>query len=151
MAGKSVWYTDCDNIEKELHTTWNTINSIKWQNLSKEEFVKLGAKHFSSLWQIHPFREGNTRTIALLLAFFTEHYGYYFDQELLAQTSGYFRDSLVMASLDKFSEYEYLERILNDAISTEPVDTSEENLYTEKSKSRKNVKFILPLPLEKTV
>lgn len=43
------------------------------------------------------------------------------DQELLAASSGYVRDSLVMASLDQFSEYEHLEQILLDAVCDEPI------------------------------
>ena len=136
LAGKSVWYTNCDNVEKELNNAWKEINKIKWRDLSKDEFVKLIARHFSTLWQIHPFREGNTRTVVMLMTFFVENYGYYFDQELIAQSSGYFRDALVMASLDKFSEYEHLEKILNDAICTEPIEDSEEIEVTENKKEK---------------
>ena len=142
LAGRSVWYTDCDNIEKELNITLKEINRIKWQDYSKEEFVELIAKHFSTLWQIHPFREGNTRTIVMLMTFFVEHYGYYFDQDLIAQSVGYFRDALVMASLDQFSEYEYLEKILNDAICTEPINNSEcENVNSGRNEKYEKYKY----------
>ena len=53
------------------------------------------------------------------------NHGYYMDQELMAQSSGYVRDSFVMASLDQFSEYEHLEKILRDAICDEPVKYDE--------------------------
>ena len=66
--------------------------------------------------------EGNTRTVVMLLTFFVEHYGYHMDQELLAESAGYVRDAFVMASLDQFSEYEHLERILLDAVCTDSVD-----------------------------
>ena len=46
-------------------------------------------------------------------------------QELMAQSSGYVRDSFVMASLDQFSEYEHLEKILLDTICDEPVKYDE--------------------------
>lgn len=76
----------------------------------------------------------------MLMTFFVEHYGYYFDQELIAQSSGYFRDALVMASLAKFSEYEHLEKILNDAICTEPIDYSDDT-ELENAKSSKYEKY----------
>jgi len=44
------------------------------------------------------------------------------DQELLAESAGYVRDSFVMASLDQFSEYEHLERILMDAVCADPIE-----------------------------
>ena len=58
----------------------------------------------------------------MLLTFFVEHYGYHMDQDLLAESAGYVRDAFVMASLDQFSEYEHLERILLDAVCADPVD-----------------------------
>lgn len=140
LAGKSVWYSNCDNVERELNNAWKEINKIKWRDLSKDEFVKLIARHFSTLWQIHPFREGNTRTVVMLMMFFVEHYGYYFDQELITQSSGYFRNALVMASLDEFSEYEHLEKILNDAICTEPIEDSEE-IDVAKNKNEKYERY----------
>ena len=50
------------------------------------------------------------------------------DQELMAASAGYVRDSFVMASLDQFSEFEHLERILLDAVCDEPIDYSAESL-----------------------
>lgn len=141
LVGKSVWYSNCDNIEKELNLEWEKIHSIKWQDYSKDEFVELVSKHFSTLWQIHPFREGNTRTIVMLMTFFVEHHGYYFDQDLIAQSSGYFRDALVMASLDQFSEYEYLEKILGAAICTGPIDDSDDELSITIDKQEKYSKY----------
>ena len=70
---------------------------------------------------IPPFQEGNTRTIVMLMTFFVEHHGYYFDQELLAESAGYVRNAFVLASLGEHSEYEHLEKILKDAICIEPI------------------------------
>ena len=56
------------------------------------------------------------------MTFFVEYHGFYFDQELLAASAGYVRDAFVLASFDKYSEYEHLERILYDAISSEPIE-----------------------------
>lgn len=58
----------------------------------------------------------------MMMTFFIEHYGYCFDQNLIAESAGYVRDSFVLASLGEHSEYEHLEKILLDAICTEPVD-----------------------------
>ena len=90
--------------------------------MPREAFVSAAVRCFAKIWQIHPFREGNTRTVVMLLTFFVEHYGYHMDQELLAESAGYVRDAFVMACLDQFSEYEHLERILLDAVCTDPVD-----------------------------
>lgn len=125
LAGVSVWYSNCDDIERDLNKAWKAISKVEWDKLSRKDFVKEITHKFPPLWQAHPFREGNTRTIVLLMTFFVEYYGYYFDQELMAESAGYVRNAFVLASLDKYSEFEHLERILNDAICTEPIEYDE--------------------------
>ena len=66
----------------------------------------------------------------MMMTFFVEYHGYFMDQELMAASAGYVRDSFVMASLDQFSEFEHLERILLDAVCDEPIDYSEESPQT---------------------
>lgn len=79
LAGQSVWYSDCVNIETDLDNAWNNINKIEWGTLSREDFAKQIARLFPALWQVHPFREGNTRTTVMMMTFFIERCGYYFD------------------------------------------------------------------------
>lgn len=122
LSGQSFWYSDRVNIESDLNNAWKNINKIKWNKLSRENFARQIARLFPALWQVHPFREGNTRTTVMMMTFFIEHYGYYFDQILMAESAGYVRDSFVLASLGEYSEYEYLEKILLDAICVESID-----------------------------
>jgi cell filamentation protein len=61
LAGKSVWYSDCDNIHTDLEKAWMNINSVNWRSLTRQEFVKKIARLFPAIWQVHPFREGNGR------------------------------------------------------------------------------------------
>ena len=91
---------------------------------------------FPKLWQVHPFREGNTRTTVMMMTFFVEYHGYFFDQNLMAESAGYVRDSFVMASLGENSDYEYLEKILLDAICTEPVDYADTDKATNINKEK---------------
>lgn len=58
----------------------------------------------------------------MIMTFFIEHYGYYFDQVLMSESAGYVRNAFVLASLGENSEHNHLEKILNDAICTEPID-----------------------------
>lgn len=87
------------------------------------------------IWQVHPFREGNTHTVVMMMTFFVEQHGYFMDQELLAASAGYVRDSFVMASLDQLSEYEHLERILLDAVQSAPIHYDVETLCNSISPS----------------
>ena len=58
----------------------------------------------------------------MMIALFVEHYGYYFDYELMANSAGYVRNAFVLCCFDDNSEFEHLERILFDAISEEPIE-----------------------------
>ena len=120
LAGRSVWYSNAENIADDLSEAFVSMHSINWTSITKEEFVSALVRSFSRIWRIHPFREGNTRTVVMMLTFFVEHHGYYMDQELMATNAGYVRDAFVLSSLDQYSEYEHLERILEDAISENP-------------------------------
>lgn len=49
----------------------------------------------------------------------------------MAASAGYVRDAFVMASLDQFSEFEHLERILLDAVCSDPIEYNEASLEAE--------------------
>ena len=119
LCGKSVWYSDSDNIAKDLENAFKELNSVNWEAISKEDFIKQLVPKIASIWQIHPFREGNTRTTVIFMILFIESFGYYVDKELLSKSAGYVRNSLVLASFNENSEYEHLERILFDAVRIE--------------------------------
>lgn len=122
LAGRSVWYSSWGNIPGELSDAFQKLHETRWQRISRDRFVYQLARRFPPIWQVHPFRQGNTCSVMLLLTLFAEHHGYYMDQELLAANAGFVRDALVMASLDQYSEMETLERILLDAAYDAPVE-----------------------------
>lgn len=130
LAGRSVWYSNDEDIPADLKNVFVQFRAQKWETFSKDEFVRQMVLSFSKIWQVHPFREGNTRTVVMMMSLFVEHYGFYMDHELLAASAGYVRDAFVMASLDQFSEYDHLERILLDAVCVEPVIYDIDSLET---------------------
>ena len=136
LAGQSVWYSNVTEIGNDLDNAFDEINKVNWASLSRENFAKQIARLFPKLWQVHPFREGNTRTTVMMMTFFVEHHGYFFDQNLMAESAGYVRDSFVMASLGDNSEYEHLEKILLDAICTEPIDYTAADLKVDINKKK---------------
>ncbi|MEE3438606.1 Fic/DOC family protein [Ruminococcus sp.] len=152
LVGKSVWYSNWDAIDKDLNNCWNKINKVDWHSLNHKEFAENIAHLFPTIWQVHPFREGNTRTTVMMIALFVEHYGYYFDYELMANSAGYVRNAFVLCCFDDNSEFEHLERILFDAISEEPIEDyvdSENVIETKNSKYEKYyTKDYTPTPHE---
>lgn len=136
LGGRSVWYSNDEDIERDLTAAFQAIHDFDWDACSREEVVAALTHLFPPIWQVHPFREGNTRTVVMLMTLFVEAHGYYFDKDLLAASAGYVRDSLVMASIDQNSEFEHLERILLDAVCNEPVEPQEEEPTVEETSSK---------------
>ncbi len=141
LAGKSVWYSNWDTIDRDLKAAWEKINAVDWQALNHQDFVMSVAHLFPAVWQVHPFREGNTRTTVMMIAFFAEKYGYYFDYELMAASAGYVRKAFVLCCFGEHSEYEHLEKILLDAIITEPIENIEDDSESSNSRSSKYEKY----------
>ena len=111
-----VEYSDVTNIEKESNWVINEINTFEWHKFSFDEMVENFAQKTAKLWQVHPFREGNTRTTITFMAQFAEYKGFNFNRELLKENSVYLRTALVMASIGEYSEFGYLTNILKDAM-----------------------------------
>lgn len=121
LCGRSVWYSRENDISEDLKVAFSRLLCVSWDELNREQFVYEMARTFPPIWQVHPFREGNTQSILVMMMFFAEHYGYSVDQTLLVSNAGSIRDALVMASLDQFSEFERLEQLLLDIVHGTPI------------------------------
>ena len=62
------------------------------------EVIKNITDFSSSIWQVHPFREGNTRTTAVFIEKYLINLGYRVDNTLFKDKSVYFRNALVRSN-----------------------------------------------------
>ena len=69
-----------------------------YDNLSTEKMINHIARFISNVWQIHPFYEGNTRTIAVFTIQYLEQKGIEVTNDMFKEHSKYFRDALVRAN-----------------------------------------------------
>lgn len=115
LNGLSVIYSDYSVIKKDIKNLNKDFSKIKKTD-DIEAIIKEIAILISRLWRIHAFREGNTRTIGLFLFFWMKKIGLKLNSDFLGENAKYFRNALVLASIDEYSEYEHLEKILKDAI-----------------------------------
>lgn len=136
LGGRSVWYSNDDDIGKDLERACDALAQHPWEGCTRPEFVHALTRLIPPIWQVHPFREGNTRTVVMLMTFFVENHGFYMDQELMAASAGYVRDAFVLASLDQNSDFEPLERILMDAVCETPVAYMDEEPLEQGSPSK---------------
>lgn len=79
LGGRSIWYSNDDNIARDLLAAFSAIKNFDWDKCSREEFVAGLTRLFPPIWQVHPFREGNTRAVVMLMTLFVEAHGYFFD------------------------------------------------------------------------
>ena len=56
------------------------------------------ANFSSNIWQIHPFREGNTRITALFIEKYLVSLGYDVDNSMFKEKSVYYRNALVRSN-----------------------------------------------------
>lgn len=142
LNGLSVSYGDCKTVKRNLERINNRLLKIDFNN----NFVRDVARLIANIWQLHPFREGNTRTVVVFLYFLVKKYKIEFNIDFLEKHSKYFRNALVLASIGEYSEYDHLERILRDTLfdiasKRGKVKKSNERYDTIKSLDLKKYKY----------
>jgi len=130
LNGLSVEYSNYKNIKNDLDKIQIELDSINWNELSKNEMISKVVKITSSIWQVHAFREGNTRVVTLFLYYFLKNLGFKVNRDFISKHAKYFRNALVLASLGEYSECNYLEDILKDSISFKVINDKENKYKT---------------------
>lgn len=116
LNGMSVQYTPPKDIKTQATKAIKNLHSVKWRELPIDQQAQLLAKNTAALWQVHPFREGNTRTTINFITNFAHEYDMPMDKALLKKHAAYVRDALVMSSIGEYSETKHLERIFKDSL-----------------------------------
>lgn len=116
LGGDTVRYSIPGCIEKDAVKAIDDLNAVKWEELGIDETAEKFSVLLAALWQVHPFREGNTRTVVTFAVQYAEAKGFRMNKTLLRDNAGYVRDALVKASDGPYSDYQYIIRIIKDAI-----------------------------------
>ena len=98
LDGASVSYSPWEDIDSGLDEIFKTIGLNAKKKLNPEEFSDWLAHVFSQLWKIHPFREGNTRTLTILMVMLSKEKGYKLNTKSFLDNCDNLRNSLVLAS-----------------------------------------------------
>ena len=122
LAGISIEYCPHVKIKESFENYTSEMKAIKWLDLSREKQAEAFSKYYSLLWQIHPFREGNTRTITHFCCQYADSVNMPIDRRLFQRNSEYLRNALVAAravfhDLGDRSQPQHLYRIVFDALS----------------------------------
>lgn len=141
LNGLSVSYTPHDYIVKEINDLDKDFKKEDWKSKSKKEACDAIVKYMSALWKIHPFREGNTRSVSALMNLFVQQIGLKLDGPFVAKNAKYFRNALVLNSIDEYSEPEHITSFMSDALVLKGVKAPDGKYQTIKGYELEKYKY----------
>ena len=98
LGGRSVHYADYSMIEDTLRYDFDEQEQVKYHLPFDDDQIRKLVRFTSNIWQTHPFREGNTRTVATFTIMRLQSMGVDIDNEPFKEHAKYFRDALVRAN-----------------------------------------------------
>ena len=105
LNGETVLYASAVSLKDTLEYDFEQEKKFSFKGLSQQEIIEHIAHFISYLWQIHIFGEGNTRTTAIFLIKYLRKLGFKeVNNDMFAEHSWYFRNSLVRANYEDLSK-----------------------------------------------
>ena len=98
LNNDSVAYGDAKTLNESLEYDISLEKEKNYKDMSIVEVIKNITDFTSNIWQVHPFREGNTRTTAVFIEKYLISLGYNVDNSLFKDKSVYFRNALVRSN-----------------------------------------------------
>lgn len=134
LDGQTVIYGTASEITDTINYDLAEEKKFTYQGLSSNDIIAHLAKFVSGLWQIHPFREGNTRTTAVFFIKYLRTLGYDVTNDIFADNAWYFRNALVRANYNDIKNgvhatTEYLELFLRNLLLGENNKLSNRSMH----------------------
>ena len=122
LNGDTVIYASNETIKETLEYDFSQEKNFSYKGLSLDESIKHLCTFTSNIWQVHPFCEGNTRTVAVFIIKYLRTFGFNINDEVFADNSWYFRNSLVRANYknfqkDVFEDTSFLEKFFYNLLT----------------------------------
>ncbi|MCB1470507.1 MAG: Fic family protein [Rhizobiaceae bacterium] len=99
LGGKSVEYGHHKTIDADLDREMSALSRFQWDDKDKLTSASKFASHITAIWKIHPFREGNTRTVGALIRQFSKDRGFELDHDTFWERAAETRDALAKATI----------------------------------------------------
>ncbi|GEK37345.1 Fic/DOC family protein [Enterococcus thailandicus] len=117
LGGVSLRYGETSSLAEQIVAILDELNQVSWSEISLEETIPLFSDLIAKLWLIHPFREGNTRTIIRFAGLFANAKGFPLNSKFLRDHANYVRKSLVLYCVEEAPEKGYFLKIMGEAIN----------------------------------
>ncbi|MDR2969326.1 MAG: Fic family protein [Tannerellaceae bacterium] len=134
LEGDTVLYVSALDLRRAIEYDMEQEKEFNYAGLSQEQVVSHIAKFISGLWQIHPFGEGNTRTVAVFAIQYLRSMGFDVENNLFAEYSWYFRNALVRANYQNVQKGvrrnpEYLELFFRNLLMGEKNELKNRSIH----------------------
>lgn len=134
LENDTVSYLNFEDVRRALEYDIEQERKFSYKGVSTDELIVHITRFVSGIWQIHAFREGNTRTTAVFSILFLRSIGFSVDNNMFARHSWYFRNALVRANYrnaKKGIDYSpiYLERFFRNLLLGERWDLRNRYLH----------------------
>lgn len=127
LNGETVVYSDPSYITSQLKIIFEDEEAYQYPLPFGKEAVDHLSRFSASLWQVHPFWEGNTRTTAVFVIQYLRSLGFAINNDPFKSNSEFFRDALVRASYRNYAKgvektYEFLNAFYGNLLLGEEND-----------------------------
>lgn len=104
LGGRSVDYHDWRRIPALLDFDFGEESRYRYTDIGSEADIGHMARFISGIWEIHPFREGNTRTVAVFAQQYLATFGVQPGNDVFRDSSAWFRDALARAAYSRIAD-----------------------------------------------
>ena len=98
LNNDSVAYGDCKTLIEALEYDISLEKEKNYKDMSIVEVIKNITNFTSNIWQVHPFREGNTRTTAVFIYKYLNSLEFNQNISIYKNKASYFRNALVRSN-----------------------------------------------------
>ena len=134
LNGDTVNYLNWEDLRRALDYDIEQERNFIYKGISPDNLITHISRFISGIWQVHAFREGNTRTTAVFAILYLRDIGFDVANDMFAEHSWYFRNALVRANYRnarKGIDYSpiYLERFFRNLLFGEQWDLRNRYLH----------------------
>lgn len=104
LGGRTVKYANYQMIDDTFAYDFEQEKRKSYSGMNQKEIIKRIAEFTSSIWQVHPFGEGNTRTTAVFIQKYLNYMGFSVDNSLFLENSLYYRNALVRSNYGDYTK-----------------------------------------------
>ena len=143
LNGDTVIYSSYETVKDALNYDFEQERNFSYKDLNLDESIKHLCRFTSNIWQVHPFCEGNTRTTAVFIIKYLRTFGFNINDDVFAENSWCFRNSLVRANYKNFEknifeDTTYLEKFFYNLLTKSNYELKNRYTHIDNNQSANN-------------